>query len=106
VYQLNVLQTPPPLCDFEQWIHTEIKEEDKEYLRRMKEWVTEWKELLEQRRQEEAAEKEWKEELERRHTTQHKEEREHKLECVRRAKTAMEENLDTLRKGKWPRCTQ
>jgi hypothetical protein len=67
VYQLNVLQTPPLLSDFEQWIDTEIKEEDKEYLCRMKAWDAERKELLEQRRQEEAVEKEWKEELERRH---------------------------------------
>jgi hypothetical protein len=106
VYQLNVLRTPPPLCDFEQWIDTEIKEEDKEYLHRMKAWDTEWKELLEQRRQEEAVEKEWKEELERRHAAQHKEEREQKLERVRRAKATMEENPDALRKGKWPCCTQ
>jgi hypothetical protein len=106
VYQLNVLQTPSLLCDFEQWINTEIKEEDKEYLRRMKEWDTEWKELLEQRRREEATEKEQKEELERRHAAQHKEEREHKLERVRCAKTVVEENLDALRKKKWPRCTQ
>ena len=28
VQPLNVLQTPPPLCDFEQWIDTEIKEYD------------------------------------------------------------------------------
>jgi hypothetical protein len=47
VYQLNVLQTPPPLCDFEQWINIEIKEEDKKYLHKMKKWDTEWKELLE-----------------------------------------------------------
>jgi hypothetical protein len=105
VYQLNILQTPPPLCDFEQWIDTKIKEEDKEYLRRMKVWDTERKELLEHRRQEEAAEKERKEELEMRHATQHKEEREHKLERVRRAKTAIE-NPNALRKGKWPHCTQ
>jgi hypothetical protein len=67
VYQLNILQTSPPLYDFDQWIDTEIKEEDKEYWCRMKEWNTERKELLEQRRQKVAAEKERKEELERRH---------------------------------------
>ncbi|RLN16662.1 uncharacterized protein C2845_PM02G14780 [Panicum miliaceum] len=43
---------PLPLCDFEQWIDTEIKEEDKKYLRSMKEWDAERKELLEKRRQE------------------------------------------------------
>jgi hypothetical protein len=34
------------------------------------------------------------------------EEKEKKLERARRAKEAMEENLDAFRKGKWPRCTQ
>ena len=36
----------------------------------------------------------------------YREEREKKLERARRAKAAMEENPDALRKGKWPRCTQ
>ena len=72
----------------------------------MKEWEVERKELLEKRRQEEAAEKERAEEAEMRHAAQHKEEREKKLERVRHAKAAMEENLDALKKGKWPRCTQ
>jgi hypothetical protein len=57
---LNVLQTPPSLCDFEQWINTEIEEEDTKYLHRMKEWVAERTELLEKRRQEKVAEKERK----------------------------------------------
>jgi hypothetical protein len=64
---LHVLHTPPPLCDFEQWIDTKIKEEDKKYLRSMKEWEAERKESLEKRRQDEAAEKERKEEVEKRH---------------------------------------
>jgi hypothetical protein len=42
----------------------EIEEKDKKYLRSMKEWEAERKELLEKRRQEEAAEKERKEEVE------------------------------------------
>ena len=48
--------------------------------------------MMEKRRGEEAIEKE------------HKEEK--KLERARRAKTAMEENPDVLRKAKWPYCTQ
>ena len=100
---MHVLQDPPPLCDFEEWIGTEIKEKDKEHLRRMKE---ERKELLEKKRKEEAAENEHKEEAERRHAAQRREEREKKLEHVCRAKAAMEENPDAPRKGKWPRCTQ
>ncbi|KAG2582221.1 hypothetical protein PVAP13_6KG198735 [Panicum virgatum] len=61
------LMTPPPLCDFKQWIDTEIKEEDKKYLELCKKWEAERLERLEKRRQEEAAEKERKQEMERRH---------------------------------------
>ena len=32
LYQLHLLQTPPPLYDFEQWIDTEIKSKDKEWM--------------------------------------------------------------------------
>ena len=39
-----LLQNPPPLCDFEQWIDTEIKESDKRLLENLKEWdVERWK---------------------------------------------------------------
>lgn len=41
-----------------------------------------------------------------RHAAELREEREKRLECVHRAKAAMEENPDALRKEKWPRCTQ
>ena len=61
--------------------------------------------MMEKRRGEEATKKEHKEEEEWRHVAAYREEREKKLERARRA-TAMEENLDALRKGKWPRCTQ
>jgi hypothetical protein len=44
--------------------------------------------------------KEQKEKLVKRHDAQHKEEREYKLERVHRAKIAMEENPNVLRKGK------
>jgi hypothetical protein len=89
-----LLQTPPPLCDFEQWIDTEIKEADMGLLQGLKEWDAERLEILEKRRRDEAAEKEHKEEEERRHVAAYREEREKKLERVRRAKTAMEENPD------------
>ena len=94
---MHVLQDPPPLCDFEEWIGTKMKEKDKEHLRRMKEWE-ERKELL-KKHKEEAAENERKEEAERRHAAQRREERKKKLERVRRAKASMEENPDALRKG-------
>ncbi|KAG2606882.1 hypothetical protein PVAP13_4NG221832 [Panicum virgatum] len=82
------LLTPPPLCDFEQWIDTKIKEEDKRYTE------------LEKRCQKEAAEKERQEEMERRHATERREERERKLERAHRAKAAVEDNQDALRNEK------
>ena len=69
-------------------------------------WETENKEMMEKRHREEALEKEHKEEEERRRVASYREERERKLERALRAKAAMEENLDALRKRKWPRCTQ
>ena len=101
-----MLHTPPPLCDFEQWIDTEIKESDKQLLENLKEWDAERAKIFEMRRKEEALQKEHKEEEERRRVAMLREEREKKLERVRRAKAAMEENPDAQRKGKWPRCTQ
>ncbi|XP_066328075.1 uncharacterized protein [Miscanthus floridulus] len=94
------LLDPPPLCDFDEWIGTEIKEKYKEHLRKMKEWEVERKELFEKRRKDEPAEKEHKEEAERRYAAQRMEERKKKLERVRRAKSAVEKNPDALRKGK------
>nr|XP_034598445.1 uncharacterized protein LOC117859323 [Setaria viridis]TKW15755.1 hypothetical protein SEVIR_5G257700v2 [Setaria viridis] len=58
--------TPPPFCDFKQWIDTEIKPEDKEGMQYMLRWAAENKERMEKRLREEAAEKEHKEEEERR----------------------------------------
>ncbi|CAN6218240.1 unnamed protein product [Urochloa humidicola] len=98
--------TPPPLCDFEQWIDTEIKPEDKEWLEKLKRWAAEDKELLERKRAAEAAEKEREEERRMRLAAKARKEREKKLERVRRAKAALEENPDALNKGKWPRYTQ
>ncbi|XP_066347491.1 uncharacterized protein [Miscanthus floridulus] len=72
--------TPPPLCDFEQWIDTEIKPEDKEWMQELLRWEAEDKEMMEKRRREEALEKEHKEEDERRRVAAYREERERKLE--------------------------
>jgi hypothetical protein len=100
------LQTPPPLCDFEQWINTEIKESDKQHMQGLKEWDAERAEILEKRCREEALQKKHEEEEERRHVAAYREEREKKLERVRRAKAVMKENPNAQKKGKWPRCTQ
>ena len=106
VQPLNILQTPPPLCDFEHWIDTEIKQEDKRYMELCKKWEAERLERLEKRRQEETSEKERQEEIKRRLADERREERERKVERARRAKAALEDNPDALRKEKWPRCTQ
>ncbi|CAN6201590.1 unnamed protein product [Urochloa humidicola] len=100
------LMTPPPLCDFEEWIDTEIKQEDKNWIQTLKCWEAEDKELLERKRQAKAAEKEREAERQNMLAAKAREEREMKLERVPRAKAALEENPDALRKGKWPRCTQ
>jgi hypothetical protein len=97
---------PPPLCDFKQWIDTEIKETDMRLLQGLKEWDAERLKILEKRRREEATAKEHKKEEEMRCVAACREEREKKLEHVRRAKAAMEENPDAQKKEKWPRCTQ
>jgi hypothetical protein len=100
------LQTPPPLCDFEQWIDTEISETNKRLLKSLKEWDAERKERHERRLREEALENERKEEEEMRLEAEFRADREKKLDRVHRAKAAMEKNPDAQRKGKWPRCTQ
>ena len=51
---MHVLQTPPPLCDFEQWIDTEIKPKDKEWIQKLLRWEAEDKEMMEKRRGEKA----------------------------------------------------
>lgn len=100
------MQTPPPLCEFEQWIDTEIKESDKKFLQGMKEWDEEINQRFEQRRKQEAARQQHKEEEEMRKAAALREEKEKKLERARRARAAMEDNPDAQAKGKWPRCTQ
>ena len=62
--------------------------------------------MMEKRRGEEAAKNEHKEEEERRRVAAYREEREKKLERACRAKAAMEENPNALKKEKWPHCTQ
>ena len=101
-----MFQTPPPLCDFEKWIDTEIGQEDKQWMETLKRLDAEREERLERRRKEEAAEKEHEVEIQMRRQAEAREVRERKLERVRRAKAALEENPDAMRKGKWPRCTQ
>jgi hypothetical protein len=50
-----LLQTPPPLYGFEQWIDTEIKEADMRFLQGLKEWDADCLKILEKRCREETA---------------------------------------------------
>ena len=76
---MHLLQTPPPLCDFKQWIDAEIKPEDKEWMQKLLWWEAKDKEMMEKRCREEAAEKEHKEVEERRRVAAYREERKKKL---------------------------
>ena len=58
-----MFQTPPPLCDFEKWIDTEIGQEDKQWMETLKRLDAEREERLERRRKEEAAKKEHEAEI-------------------------------------------
>ena len=73
-------------------------------MEKLKQWDAEREVCLERRCKEEAAEKECEAEMQMRHQAKAREVREKKLECVHRAKAAIEENPDALRKEKWPRC--
>jgi hypothetical protein len=63
-------------------------------------------EILKKRHREEALQKEHKKRRKEGHVAAYREEREKKLERVRRAKAVMKENPNAQKKGKWPRCTQ
>ncbi|TVU05407.1 hypothetical protein EJB05_48568, partial [Eragrostis curvula] len=101
--------SPPPLCDFQQWIDTERSEEALEYISSWKRGKARDKELAARHK----AEREKREEEERRREKECKKakekrdkERERRKERIRRAKEAVEAGgPDVLRKGKWPRCT-
>ena len=94
------------LCDFEEWIDNEISPLHKSILEEHKKFDKEGKRWFEQRRKEIEAAKQHKEEEHQRVAAKLKAAREVKLERARRAKAALEENPDALRKGKWPYCTQ
>ncbi|WVZ85874.1 hypothetical protein U9M48_032733 [Paspalum notatum var. saurae] len=97
---------PPPLCGFEEWIDAEVAEKDGEWFNEMRDWNAKINAGIAARKKEEEQRKERIKEEKRRLAAKRKAEREVKLARARRAKAAMEENPDALRKGKWPRCTQ
>jgi hypothetical protein len=100
------LQTPPPFRDFEQWIDTEIKEDDKRLLQGLKEWDGEragyWRRDAERRLYKRSTRKRRKGGVLLRTGRRGR----RGLSVFVTRKAAMEENPDALRKGKWSRCTQ
>ena len=102
-------QTPPPICDFAQWLDTEQSAMDKWWVEKQFEWREQRRRQVQREKEEEEKRKKFQEEFRTRceRIDREKEaEREHKRARVRRAKEAMEQNPDALRKGKWPHCTQ
>ncbi|KAJ1289253.1 hypothetical protein BS78_02G150100 [Paspalum vaginatum] len=99
------MEEPPPLCDFEEWTDTEVKEKDRKFLQSCMEFDAEIKRRIALWKKKEEARKEKLAEERRRIVAESKAEREVKLARTKRAKVALKENPDALRKGKWPRCT-
>ena len=122
------MQSPPPLCEFVQYVDQEQSEEDKAYVQHQAEVDARWfalslqedrrlderrKERLgaEERRRNAAAERRLREEAERRRRDEEEflerqsrqAVRERMRERARRARVAGE---DAMRKDKFPRCTQ
>jgi len=103
-------KTPPPLCDFVQWLDTEQSQEAKDHVEREARWAAErWQRMLHEEQMEEKRKKDqediWKRiaEVERQEAEEREADREKKRERVRCAKKA---GPETIRKGKYPRCTQ
>ena len=96
----------PPLCDFEQWIDTDMTKEDKKIIAQWKKWDDDAR----QRRKEEREQDERQQERvvrERACEAEEKAKREAERKRKReRAKRAKEAGPVDATKGKWPRCTQ
>ena len=96
----------PPLCDFEHWIDTEMREDRKEMIALWKKWDEDAK----QRRKEEREQDERRQERllrQRAYDAEEKAKREaeRKRKC-KRAERAKEASPIAAAKGKWPHCTQ
>jgi len=104
------LKTPPPLCDFLQWLDTEQSNEDKAHVEHEAASArARWQRMMHEEEQEKKRKKDQEEirkrfeEVERQAAQEREAERERKRERARRAKAA---GPEAIRKGKYPRCTQ
>ena len=103
-------KTPPPLCDFVQWLDTEQSHQDKDHVERQTRWAAQrWQRMLHEEQIEEKRKKNQEEiqksiaKVERQKAEEREADRERKRERARRAKEA---GSEAIRKGKYPRCTQ
>ncbi|CAO2163932.1 unnamed protein product [Urochloa humidicola] len=104
------VKTPPPLCDFFQWLDKEQSEEDKAYVEEEASSArVRWQRMMHDEQQEEKRKKDQEdirkrmEDIERQEAQEREAERERKRERARRAKAA---DPEAIRRGKYPRCTQ
>jgi len=109
-YGKDRAKTPPPLCDFVQWLDTEQYQQDKDHVERQSRWAAQrWQRMLHEEQMEEKRKKNQEEiqkriaEVERQKAEEREADRERKRERARRAKEA---GPEAIRKGKYPRCTQ
>ena len=100
-------KSPPPLCDFMQWLDMEQTQQDKEWVQLQARWATErWQRMLHEEEKEEKRKKEQEEirkriqEVERQEAEEREADRERKRKRERRAKKA---GPDAIRKDKYPR---
>ena len=103
-------KTPPPLCDFVQWLDAEQSQQDKDHVERQVRWAAQrWQRMLHEEQMEKKRKKDQEEiqkriaEVERQKVEEHETDRERKRERARRAKKA---GPEVIRKEKYPRCTQ
>ena len=103
-------KTPPPLCDFVQWLDIEQSQEDKDHVEREARWTAErWRRMQHEEQMEEKCKKDQEAirkrfaEVERQEAEQREADRERKRERARRAKEA---RLEAIRKGKYLWCMQ
>ena len=103
-------KTPPPLCDFVQWLDTEQSQQDKDHVERQARWAAQrWQRMLHEEQMEEKRKKNQEEiqeriaEVERQKAEEREADRVRKRKRARRAKKA---GSEAIRKGKYPRCTQ
>ena len=103
-------KSPPPLCDFVQWLDTEQSQEAKDHVECEARWAAErWQRMLHEEKMEEKRKKDLEEiqktiaKVERQEAEAREADREKKRERARRAKEA---GPEAIWNEKYPRCTQ